>query len=162
MYIYRLQIQESKFKPDLSNPLPPLIQEPQQQQPISSLQTIRYSTSTPKTRAQNAVKRVYNNTQSSLPPPSNHPTQPARNSTSLRCCLDHTRTRRRIDSIRLEVVRLSLCSRGVASRATESARPPPALCDEVVVQFQQLLGLQADALECAFQSETAGGIAAGH
>ena len=51
------------------------------------------------------------------PSPSTQPPQPARQSTNLRCCLDDARTRRCIDSIRLEV-RLTLCSRVAGSRAT--------------------------------------------
>jgi hypothetical protein len=89
------------------------------------------------------------------------PTQPARHSTNLRCCLDDTRTCRRFDSIGLRV-RLARRSRAAGPCAAQSARPTSALCDEVVVQLQQLLGLQADTLECAFQGETTGRGAATH
>ena len=91
----------------------------------------------------------------------NQPTQPTRHSTDLRCCLDDVWACRCFDSIRLGV-RLTRSSGAAGPRATQSARPPSALCNEVVVQLQQLLGLQADALECTFQSEAAGRSAATH
>lgn len=48
-----------------------------------------------------------------------------------------------------------------SSGATEARTPASTLRDEIVVQLEQLLGLDADALERAFERETAGdGLAA--
>lgn len=82
--------------------------------------------------------------------------QPFRHSARLGCCFDSIGARRCVDSIG-QVIRLALSNGSAAApRATKPARPTSALCDEIVIEFEQLLGLQADALKGAFKRETAG------
>ena len=106
--------------------------------------------------------RASSSTTLALTPPASHEKvahQLFRNSTPLGCRSQSTGVFLGVDSIRSG---RAFDGAAAAPCTAQSARPPSAFGDEVVVQFQQLLGLQSDALQRAFEGQAGRGRAAAH